>query len=217
MQIEIENDINKNAIIAILSVLAFCFLAGILFLFFSFNAKLNKIQASYSSQTKIHQEKSNGNPTDDSLSSDVLNITSGNINLNSIASSSRTHKNTIPNEITSIAGIVKKIEGRSITVETNLYGEVKDYIVTIGKNTQITKKEAKKGQFKPSELGNVDFYDTEDAIFTEILQYDVVEIDAKENVKNKNSFEAKSISIIITEFSEENGNLFIKEISNSPR
>lgn len=104
----------------------------------------------------------------------------------------------IPAEITSISGTVEKIDGNTLTVKTNLFGNEKTYRVKITENTKITKREILQNppQSKEGEVINP-FKDSEAAI-GDIREKDNLTIEASENVKDKTEFEAKSVIINIT-------------------
>jgi hypothetical protein len=101
----------------------------------------------------------------------------------------------IPNEVTSISGTVEKIEGKTLTVKTFFFGEQKTYTMTVGDNTKIQKSEIKKELPTPEEGKPFEPFTLTDAKLSDIRQNDKVVIEANENIKNKASFEAKTVSI----------------------
>jgi hypothetical protein len=102
-----------------------------------------------------------------------------------------------PSEVASISGTVEKIEGKTITVKAFFFGEQKTYTVTVGDATKIQKSEMKKEISKPEEGKPVEPFTLTDASFSDIRQNDSLSIEASENIKDKTSFVAKTISINI--------------------
>jgi preprotein translocase subunit YajC len=102
-----------------------------------------------------------------------------------------------PAEVTSISGTVEKIEGKTITVKANFFGEQKTFAVTAGDATKIQKSEMKKDIPKPEEGKPFEPFTLTDASFSDIRQNDNLTIEASENIKDKTSFVAKTISINI--------------------
>jgi hypothetical protein len=104
----------------------------------------------------------------------------------------------VPAEVTSISGIVEKIEGQTLTVKAFFFGEQKTYAVTVGNATKIQKSEMKKEVPKPEEGKPFEPFTLTDASFADIRQNDSLNIEAGENIKDKTSFEAKTVNITIT-------------------
>jgi len=107
-----------------------------------------------------------------------------------------------PSEVTSISGTVEKIEGQILTVKAFFFGEQKTFAVTVGDATKIQKSEMKKEVPKPEEGKPFEPFTLTDANLSDIRQNDSLSIEASENIKDKTSFVAKTITINITNLPE---------------
>jgi hypothetical protein len=122
----------------------------------------------------------------------------------------------IPDEITSISGTVEKIEGTTLTVKANVLGEERTYTVTAGDNTKIEKKKLDTN-LKPEKGEPYNSYIVTAAKFSDIRQNDTVSIEAGGSIKDKTSFEASTISIMISNPSNQSpdNNSFNPSVSNT--
>jgi len=103
----------------------------------------------------------------------------------------------VPSEVTSVSGTVEKIEGQTITLKAFFFGEQKTFAVTAGDATKIQKREMKKELPKPEEGKPMEPFTLTDAKLGDIRQGDNLIVEASENIKDKTSFEAKTIYIEI--------------------
>jgi hypothetical protein len=103
----------------------------------------------------------------------------------------------VPSEVTSISGTVEKIEGKTLTMKAFFFGEGKTYSVTAGDTAKIQKSEMKKEISKPEEGKPFEPFNIIDASLSDIRQKDSLTIEAGENIKDKTSFIAKTITINI--------------------
>lgn len=101
-----------------------------------------------------------------------------------------------PSEFFSISGKVENIDGQKITIKGFSFGEQKTYIVTVGDDTKITKREMdlsppKEGVSAPPKSKETDMS------LADIRVGDSLTIDSTDNIKDKTEFIAKSIFLEI--------------------
>lgn len=101
-----------------------------------------------------------------------------------------------PSEFFSISGKVENIDGQKITIKGFSFGEQKTYIVTVGDDTKITKREMdlsppKEGVSAPPKSKETDIS------LADIRVGDSLTIDSADNIKDKTEFIAKSIFLEI--------------------
>jgi hypothetical protein len=102
-----------------------------------------------------------------------------------------------PKEIFSISGKVENIDGQKISLKSFSFGEEKNYQVTVGEETKITKREmdmspSKEGASAPPTPKETDI------TLADIKVGDSLTITSADNIKGKTEFIAKSISLEIT-------------------